>query len=567
MVIMRIFEADYEFESAGYNGVEVLYEPKILDENEPETTLEAPKAIPGEKSKEEKKDGPPIFNDVGYYFDQLKKISKDYFSHEEIKEIFETVKKYEGAILTIFYYMDSFFQGLNEIRNTFEIKEESNTKNKSKKSSIYTKEQFRLMTKISRKALGKNDYKEKEISRVKVILDKICLQEKEITSSHFIIFQGLFEELPFKNNSYADFTAYFEKMVERIEANQWGEKTGKVAAALEKYSGVNYNNIRETFKFFKEVTGLDFENKYYYQKSFSDLKKKIQEMDQARPDDSTYKQEKARLENIIGLDYDLILKSLHRVEDYEKEISKLLNNFSEKYFCYVVFVAKKFIKGRLSFSDIIQEGNIGLLKAVKKYDYELGNKFITYAFYWIRQGITRAIADQSRTIRIPIHVHQEYSNIKKINRSQKKELWKDPGLKYISAATGKSEKQIDTLFKMFETPLSLTQEMSRDSGSFLYSFVPDNKAVDPSTLLERVTLKDEIYFHLSSLTEREAKLIEMRFGLKDGNECTLDEVAREFKVTRERIRQIEVKALNRLKNEGEKRLKPYLDHNYEDVDY
>ena len=233
----------------------------------------------------------------------------------------------------------------------------------------------------------------------------------------------------------------------------------------------------------------------------------------------------------------------------------------------MVFVAKKFIKGRLSFSDIIQEGNIGLLKAVKKYDYELGNKFITYAFYWIRQGITRAIADQSRTIRIPIHVHQEYSNIKKIKRSQKKELWKDPGLKYISAKTGKSEKQIDTLFKMFENLLSLNQEMNRNSGSFLCSIIPDNKAVDPSTLLERVTLKDEIYFHLSSLTEREAKLIEMRFGLKDGNESTLDEVAREFKLTRERIRQIEEKALNRLKNKGEKRLKPYLYHNYEDVDF
>ncbi len=566
---MRIFEANDELEAVGYNDLEILYEPGVLNESEPEIPLEVPKTVPRQKSGKEKKNGNSTFNDIGYYFDQLKKMSKDYLSHEEIKGIFETVKKYEGAILSIFYYMDSFFKGLNEIRDTFEIKENTNTgtNNKSKNSSIYTKEQFRLITKISRKAFGKNDNKEEEISRVKVILDKICLQEQESTSSNFIIFQGLFEELPFKNNSYVDFTAYFEKMVERIEANQWGEKTRKVAVALEKYSGVNYNNIREIFKFFKEVTELNFENKYYYQKSFSDLKKKIQEVDQGRSDDYTYKQEKAMLENIIGLNYDLVLKSINRVEGYEKEITKLLNNFSEKYFCYVVFVAKKFIKGRLSFSDIIQEGNIGLLKAVKKYNYELGNKFITYAFYWIRQGITRAIADQSRTIRIPIHMHQEYGHIKKIKRSQKKELWKDPGLKYISAKTGKSEKQIDTLFKMFEIPLSLTQDMNRDSGSILCSFIPDNKAIDPSILLERVTLKDEIYFHLSSLTEREAKLIEMRFGLKDGNECTLDEVAREFKVTRERIRQIEVKALDRLKKKGEERLKSYLDHNYEDIDY
>ena len=111
---MRKFEANYEFESAGYNDVEIFYEPQVLDENEPEITLEAHKAFPGQKSKEEKKDKVPIFNDVGYYFNQLKKTSKDYFSHEEIKEIFETVKKYEGAILTIFYYMDSFFEGLKK---------------------------------------------------------------------------------------------------------------------------------------------------------------------------------------------------------------------------------------------------------------------------------------------------------------------------------------------------------------------------------------------------------------------------------------------------------------------
>jgi RNA polymerase sigma factor (sigma-70 family) len=570
VVIMRIFETNDALEDVGHNDLEILYEPEVLNEDELEIPLEVPKTVPSQKSRKEKKNGNSTFNDIGYYFDQLKKMSKDFLSHEEIKRIFETVKKHERAILSIFYYMDSFFEGLNEIRDTFEIKEATHTNtssnNKSKNGTIYTKEQFRLITKISRKALGKNEDKEKEISRVKVILEKIC-PNKENTSSSRVIFQRLFEKLPFKNNSYADFIAYFDKMVERIEANKWGEKTERVAVALEKYSGVNYNNIRDVFTFFNEVTQLNFENKYYYQKSYLSLKKKIQEVDQLKLDDYICKQEKAGLERIIGLNYDLILKSIGYVERYENKIKKLLNDFSERYFCYVVFVAKRFINGKLSFSDIIQEGNLGLLKAVKKYNYELGHKFITYAFYWIRQGIVRAIADQSRTIRIPIHVYQEYSNIKKIERHHKMDLVKDLDLKYISTRTGKSEEEINTLFKLFETPMSLTQEIKGDSGNTLSSFIPDIKAIDPSIIQEKETLKDEIYFHLRSLTEREAKLIEMRFGLKDGIEYTLDEIAREFKLTRERIRQIEVKALNRLKRKGKQRLKPYLAHNYEDVDY
>ena len=560
---MRVFEANDALETVGYNDLELLYEPEV--------PLEVPKTVSSQKSKKEKKNGKSTFNDIGYYFDQLKKMSKDYFSHEEIKRIFETVKKYERAILSIFYYMDSFFEGLYEIRDTLEIKDatstNTSTNNKSKNGSIYTKEQFRLITKISRKTLGKNDDKEEEISRVKVILEKTCFQE--YTSRSQIVFQKLFETLPFKNNSYADFIAYFDKMVERIEANEWGEKSEKVAVALEKYSGVNYNNIRDAFTFFNEVTELNFENKYYYQKSYTSLKKIIREVEvePLRQGDYICRQEKARLERMIGLNDDLVLKSIDRVERYENKIKKLLNDFSEKYFCYVVFVAKRFINVKLSFSDIIQEGNLGLLKAVKKYNYELGHKFITYAFYWIRQGIVRAIADQSRTIRIPIHVYQEYINIKKIERHHKTELLKDPDLKFISTRTGKSEEEINTLFKMFETPMSLTQEIKGDSGSTLSSFIPDIKATDPSIIQERATLKDEISFHLRSLTEREAKLLEMRFGLKDGIEYTLDEIAREFKLTRERIRQIEVKALNRLKRKGEKRLRPYLDHNYEDVDY
>jgi RNA polymerase primary sigma factor len=233
----------------------------------------------------------------------------------------------------------------------------------------------------------------------------------------------------------------------------------------------------------------------------------------------------------------------------------------------VVFIAKRFINGKFAFSDIIQEGNIGLLKAVKKYNYELGHKFITYAFWWIRQGITKAIADQSRTIRIPFHVHQEYHNVKKVIQNLKKDLWEEPDVKFIADVTGKSEEQVQNLLETFEYPLSLSQEIKKGVGKPLSTFKQDIKAVDPCMQLEKTALKEEIYYYLNSLSEREAELIKMRYGLKDGNEYTLEEVARRFQLTRERVRQIEVKVLSRLKKTGAERLSPYLCHNYEDADY
>jgi RNA polymerase sigma factor (sigma-70 family) len=326
---------------------------------------------------------------------------------------------------------------------------------------------------------------------------------------------------------------------------------------------VTYRNIREAFQYLEKITQLDFENKFYYKKPLSELKRKVKEIQETGLVSGTNKPKRVKGN---PLDYDLILKSINQVEPYEKAITKLFNDFSEKYFRFVVFLAKKFINGRLPFSDIIQEGNIGLLKAVKKYNCELGHKFITYAYWWIRQGISRALADQSRTIRIPIHVQQEFRNIKKATQRLKKELWKDPDLKQISQATGKNEKQLNSLFNMFEDPLSLTQELNEGSGSTLSSFNADARAINPARALERATLRDEINYHLGYLSEREAKVIEMRYGLKDGHESTLEEVAKLLQVTRERIRQIEVKALSILKKKGSQRLKPYLNYDYERAD-
>lgn len=567
---MRAYETYYEVETFEHNDLGVLYEPQVLDEPVPDdsgTILEVPLKqefnTDSERKSNEKENGKPLYTDIGYYFGQLKKISKDYLSPEKIKETFETVRRCERAILSIFYVMDSFFEGLKEIKDQFELKEKSNKK--SKNGSIYTKGQLNLIAKISRKPLYKTNDKEEEISRVKVILDKICAPKNR--NKYLLNFQGLYERLAFKNDSYVEFINYFEKMVNRIESNQWKRRTKKVIEALQRYSGVSYKKIRVAFEFIKQVTELDFENKYYYQKPIANLKKKINEVEQSRIDDYIYKQEIIKIENVSGLSYDLILKSINLTKLYEHEIAKLLNTFSEKYFRYVVFIAKRFINGKLSFSDIIQEGNIGLLKAVKKFNHELGHKFITYAFWWIRQGITKAIADQSRTIRIPFHVHQEYHNLKKVIQHLKEDLWNDPDFEVISAETGKSKEQIKTLLEIFEYPISLNQEIKKGTGKPLCSFKADIKAVDPSVQLEKAALKEEIYYYLNSLDEREAELIKMRYGLKDGNEYTLEEVARRFQLTRERVRQIEVKVLSRLKRSAAERLRPYLDHNYEDVDY
>lgn len=569
--MMRAHETNYEFDDYGKNDVDVLcghQVPEGQEYGEPKFVLRAPvKQESGieadHASPDEEKEGKPVGTDIGYYFGQLKKISKEYLSPENIKETYETVKIYERAILSIFYYMESFTAGLTEIKNKFEIKRKS--RKKSTNGSIYSKEQLNFIAKISRKPLYKTNDKEEEILRVKVILDEIC--DPKAIGKNVLNFQALFERLPFKNDSYVDFIDYFWNIVNRIEADTRRKKTGKLIEALQRYSGVNYQKIRDAFTFLRRVSDLDFENEYYYQKSFAELEKEIQAKDKDDTADYICEQETVKAENIYGFYQDLILKSINLTKLYEDEIETLLNKFSEKYFRYVVFIAKRFINGKLAFSDIIQEGNIGLLKAVKKFNYELGHKFITYAFWWIRQGITKAIADQSRTVRIPFHIHQEYLSVKKVIQQLKKDLWQDPDVEFISAKTGKSVEQLTTLFEIFENPLSLNQEIKKGTGKPLCTFKPDTKAVDPGVLLEKAALKDEIDYHLDSLAEREAELIKMRYGLKDGNEYTLEEVARKFQLTRERVRQIEVKVLTRLKRTAADRLKPYLKNNYEDVDY
>jgi len=375
--------------------------------------------------------------------------------------------------------------------------------------------------KIYKSYRGKLDSEEKK----KEMLQRVDENRKEIVKT--------IQSIKFSNKQIRKFGKKIEKFINKIRSRE--EEIRACEEKLKFYSGI------------KNPTQDDLNQIVALERGFRTANKLIK-----------------KVESEAGLSKQKILKSYRQFISAQQKDKEAKDDLARANLRLVVNIAKKYINRGLHFLDLIQEGNIGLLKAVEKFEFERGFKFSTYATWWIRQAITRAIADQSRTIRVPVHMVETLSKINKITRSYMQDQGREPSFSELAKELNLDEKKIKNIVKISKEPVSLETPVGDSEDTYLKDFIEDENEYTPVDAVVNDDLKEKVREVLKSLTPREEKVLKMRFGIDVASEHTLEEVGKDFSVTRERIRQIEVKALRKLRHPSRsKKLQTFFDKEFE----